>query len=103
MVTRINIHSGSCVQCGKRISGTPPAGMLPDSPFGSGIAALAIYLHTRHMVSYNHLVEMFKGLIGLEISEGAMANIFSSRLRAVRRGGRTHRCRGARGARDCFR
>ena len=70
VVTRINIHSGSCVQCGKRISGTPPAGMLPDSPFGSGIAALAIYLHTRHMVSYNHLVEMFKGLIGLEISEG---------------------------------
>ena len=78
MVTRINIHGGSCVQCGKRISGTPPAGMLPDSPFGSGIAALAIYLHTRHMVSYNHRVEMFQGLIGLEISEGAMANIFSS-------------------------
>ena len=29
----------------------PPAGMLPGSPFGPGIAALAIYLHTRHMVS----------------------------------------------------
>src|SRR5208337_4792003 len=47
------------------------------SPFGPGIAALAIYLHTRHMVSYNRLVEMFKGLFGLEISEGAIANIFS--------------------------
>src|SRR6516165_5256002 len=35
------------------------------------------YLHTRHMVSYNRLVEMFKRLIGLEISEGAIANIFS--------------------------
>jgi transposase len=77
VVTRINIHSGSCVHCGKRISGAPPAGMPPGSPFGSGIAALAIYLHTRHMVSYNRLVEMFKGLIGLEISEGAIANIFS--------------------------
>ena len=77
VVTRINIHSGACQHCGKRISGIPPAGMAPGSPFGPGIAALAIYLHTRHMVSYNRLVEMFKGLFGLEISEGAIANIFS--------------------------
>ena len=77
VVTRVNIHSGACRHCGKRIAGAPPAGMLPGSPFGPGIAALAIYLHTRHMVSYNRLVEMFKGLFGLEISEGAIANIFS--------------------------
>ncbi len=60
-----------------RLIGSPPAGMAPRSPFGPGIAAMAIYLHTRHMVSYNRLVEMFKGLFGLEISEGAIANIFS--------------------------
>ena len=67
VVTRVNIHSGGARRhCGKRIAGTPPAGMLPGSPFGPGIAALAIYLHTRHMVSYNRLVEMFKGLFGLE-------------------------------------
>jgi len=77
VVTRVNIHSGACHHCGKRITGTPPAGMAPGSPFGPGIAALAIYLHTRHMVSYSRLVEMFKGLFGLEISEGAIANIFS--------------------------
>ncbi len=77
VVTRVNIHSGACRRCGKRIAGAPPAGMAPGSPFGPGIAALAIYLHTRHMVSYNRLVEMFKGLFGLEISEGAIANIFS--------------------------
>jgi transposase len=77
VVTRVNIHSGACWRCGKRIAGTPPAGMLPGSPFGSGIAALATYLHTRQMISYSRLVEMFKGLFGLEISEGAIANIFS--------------------------
>jgi transposase len=76
VVTRVNIHSGACRHCGERISATPPADMRPGSPFGPGIAALAIYLHTRHMVSYNRLVEMFKGLFGLEISEGAIANIF---------------------------
>jgi len=77
VVTRVNIHSGTCQHCGKRIAGSPPAGMAPGSPFGPGIAAMAIYLHTRHMVSYNRLVEMFKGLFGLEISEGGIANIFS--------------------------
>ena len=77
VVTRINIHSGACQHCGKRISGAPPAGMAPGSPFGPGVAALAIYLHARHMVSYSRLVEMFKGLFGLELSEGAIANIFS--------------------------
>ena len=77
VVTRVNIHSGACQHCGRHIAGTPPAGMQPGSPFGPGIAALAIYLHTRHMVSYNRLVEMIKGLFGLEISEGAIANIFS--------------------------
>jgi transposase len=76
VVTRINLHSGACRCCGQHIAGAPPAGMLPGSPFGPGIGALAIYLHTRHMVSYSRLVEMFKGLFGLEISEGAIANIF---------------------------
>ncbi len=77
VVTRINIHSGTCVHCGKRIAGTPPADMPAGSPFGPGIAALAVYLHTRQMVSYNRLVEMMKGLFGLEISEGAIANMFA--------------------------
>ena len=76
VVTRVNIHRGACRHCGERISATPPADMRLGSPFGPGVAALAIYLHARHMVSYNRLVEMFKGLFGLEISEGAIANIF---------------------------
>jgi transposase len=77
VVTRVHLRSGACRHCGNRIAGTPPAGMQPGSPFGPGVAALAIYLHTRHMVSYSRLVEMFKGLFGLDISEGAIANIFS--------------------------
>jgi transposase len=77
VVTRVHLHSGTCRHCGKRIAGTPPAGMAPGSPFGPGIAALAVYLHTRQMVSYSRLAEMFEGLFGLEISEGAIANIFS--------------------------
>ena len=76
VVTRVNIHSGHCPCCGKRIAGAPPADMPVGSPFGPNVVALVVYLHTRHMVSFNRLVEMLKGLFGLEISEGAIANIF---------------------------
>ena len=56
---------------GKRIAGAPPADMPLGSPFGPNVVALVVYLHTRHMVSFNRLVEMLKGCFGLEISEGA--------------------------------
>ena len=72
-----NIHSGHCPCCGKRIAGAPPADMPVGSPFGPNVVALVVYLHTRHMVSFNRLVEMLKGLFGLEISEGAIANMLS--------------------------
>ena len=77
VVTRMNIHSGYCPCCGKRIAGAPPADMPVGSPFGPNVVALVVYLHTRHMVSFNRLVEMLKGLFGLEISEGAIANMLS--------------------------
>ena len=34
VVTRVNIHSGHCPCCGKRIAGAPPADMPVGSPFG---------------------------------------------------------------------
>ena len=77
VVTRVNIHSGHCPCCGKRIAGAPPADMPVGSPFGPNVVALVVYLHTRHMVSFNRLVEMLKGLFSLEISEGAIANMLS--------------------------
>ena len=57
--------------------GHPARGDAAGQPVRPRLAALAVYLHTRHMVSYSRLVEMLKGLFGLDISEGAIANIFS--------------------------
>ena len=51
VVTRVNIHSGHCPCCGKRIAGAPPADMPVGSPFGPNVVALVVYLHTRHMVA----------------------------------------------------
>jgi transposase len=75
VVTRVNLHSGTCTCCGARITAEAPADMAPGSPFGPGIAAFVVYMHARHMVGYERLVEMLKGLFGLDVSEGAIANM----------------------------
>lgn len=77
VVTRVHLHGGTCSCCGKRVAAEAPADMPPGSPFGPGIVALVVYLHTRHMISFNRLVEMLRGLFGLEISEGAIANMLA--------------------------
>jgi transposase len=77
VVTRVHLHRGSCPSCGRRVAASPPADMPPGSPFGPGIVSLVVYLHTRHMVSFNRLVEMLNGLFGLDISEGAIANMLA--------------------------
>jgi len=75
--TRVNLHSGDCPCCGERVAATAPTDMPVGSPFGPGIVALVVYLHVCQMVSFNRLVEMLKGLFGLTLSEGAIANMLA--------------------------
>ena len=77
VTTRINLHCGQCPCCKKRVAAIPPADMAPGTPFGPGIVSIATYLHGCQMVSYNRLVEVFDGLLGLKISEGAIANMLA--------------------------
>ena len=77
IVTRVNLHRGACSCCGARVTAPVPDDRPAGSPFGPGIMALVTYLHTRHMVSFSRLVEILKGLLGLTISEGAIANMLA--------------------------
>ena len=77
ITTRIHLHSGECPSCQAPVTATPPEDMQPGSPFGPGIVALIVYLHACQMISYCRLVEMLKGLFGLTISEGAIANMLA--------------------------
>jgi Transposase IS66 family len=47
------------------------------SPFGARIAALVTTMRYGHGISYSRMQQMLGEVFGLEISEGAIANLFS--------------------------
>ena len=51
--------------------------MPEGTPFGPNITATVAYLHGRHMVSYERLTEVCEDMLGLDISEGAIANMLA--------------------------
>jgi transposase len=76
VVTRVERHGGTCRCCGAHVVAPVPQGLEPGSPFGVRIAALAIYLRYVQAVSYQRLSRFFADISGLDISEGALANLF---------------------------
>jgi transposase len=67
-------YSVACEQCGEQTAGTYPAGLEPRRTFGPGVEALLSYLHERHHVGYERLVELSQDVFGLAISQGGVEN-----------------------------
>jgi transposase len=67
-------YAVACGRCGVQTVGAYPAGLEPRRTFGPGIEAVLSYLHERHHVSYERLVELCRDLFGLEISQGGIEN-----------------------------
>jgi transposase len=65
-----------CSCCGGETKAALPAAAT-GTPFGPRIHALAIYLKTRHALSYERLQRLFLDLFGLGVSQGALMNMFS--------------------------
>jgi transposase len=67
-------YAVTCAQCGVQTVGTYPAGLGPRRTFGPRIEALVSYLHERHHVGYERLVELCRDVFGLAISQGGIEN-----------------------------
>ena len=67
-------YAAVCPGCGERTVAEAPPGLEPARVFGPGLEALLGYLHERHHLGYERLVEVCRDLFGLAISEGAVAN-----------------------------
>ena len=77
VTTRIELFRATCPCCKARVTASAPADMPEGSPFGSGIASMTAYLHGCQMIGYKRLTEVFEGLFGLTISQGAIANMLA--------------------------
>src|SRR5215211_5014171 len=64
----------TCPRCGEQAVGSYPVGLEPQRTFGPGIEALVSYLHERHHVGYERLVEVCRDVFGLRISQGGVEN-----------------------------
>jgi transposase len=64
-----------CAGCGKTTRASAPAA-AQGTPFGPRIHALALYLKTHQLFSYERLQGAFADLFGLKLSQGALMNMF---------------------------
>jgi transposase len=64
-----------CATCGKATSAPMPQA-AQGTPFGRRIHALALYLKSNQLFSYQRLQGVFGDLFGLDISQGALMNMF---------------------------
>jgi transposase len=61
-----------CRRCGHGTVGHYPDGFGATGAFGPRLVATAALLHEAHHVAYARLVELVRGLFGLQVSEGAL-------------------------------
>jgi transposase len=77
VTTRIELFRATCPCCKARTTATAPADMPEGTPFGPNITSIVTYLHGCQMVGFKRLTEACEGLLGLTISEGAIANMLA--------------------------
>jgi transposase len=74
VVIEVLRYQATCANCGQRTAAEPPAWFAPHATFGPRVEALLTYLHETHHVSYERLVELCHDVLGLRLSQGAIAN-----------------------------
>src|SRR6266436_2132482 len=77
VTTRIELFRAVCPCCKARVTANAPADMPEGTPFGPGIASMIAYLHGCQMIGFKRMTEVCRGLFGLTISQGAIANVLA--------------------------
>jgi transposase len=70
-------YAAVCPACQHRTVAEAPAGLEPHRVFGPRLEAQIGYLHERHHLSYERLVEVGRELYDLHLSQGAVVNILA--------------------------
>jgi len=75
-IVRHRRYACRCRSCGL-VAEAPAPAIAAQTPFGPRIHALAIYYKTFQALSYERLRFMFRDAFGLQVSEGALMNMFA--------------------------
>ncbi|MDQ3812815.1 MAG: IS66 family transposase [Armatimonadota bacterium] len=91
-VTRVTLYGGTCPCCRGWFKAAAPGACPPGSPFGPNLRAFVLYLRFAQVIPFERLARLLSDLFGLEISEGALANIlhdsapaFATQANAIKR------------------
>jgi transposase len=84
-VTRVTLHGGTCPCCARRFKARPPAGLEPGSPYGPNLRAFVLYLRFAQAIPFERLARLLSDLLGVTISEGALANMLADSRPAFER------------------
>ena len=77
-------YAMTCAHCGVQTTGRYPDGLEPRRTFGPRIEALLSYLHERHHVGYERLVEICRDVFGLTISQGGVEHALARLVERAR-------------------
>jgi transposase len=77
-VTRVTLYGGTCPCCACRFKAVAPVGLEPGSPFGPNLRAFVLYLRFAQAIPFERLARLMSDLLGVEISEGAIANMLAA-------------------------
>jgi transposase len=77
IVTRVERYGCVCSGCGSPQLATVPTSLEPGSPFGPRIMALITTMRYSHGISYSRMKQMLGDVFGLDLSQGAIANLLS--------------------------
>lgn len=77
IVVRVERYGCDCPQCGAPQLAAVPVGMEPGSPFGNRIAALVTTMRYSHGISYGRMQQLLGEVFGVELSQGAIANLLT--------------------------
>lgn len=75
VVRQVERYGCNCPGCGSVQLAPVPEQLAPGSPFGDSIAALVTTLRYSHAISYERMGQLMREVFGLELSEGAIANL----------------------------
>jgi len=77
VVVEARRYHATCPICGHGQAAQYAPGLEPQRVFGPNLEALVCYFHHTQHISYERLASLFHGLFGLDLSQGAIANIIA--------------------------